>query len=201
LGVLSMVLIIITLFYLIIKKKWLLTNEQLKKEISIKTKNINKQTYIDFLTKAKNRKAYSEKIEEHLSLFERYKTPFSLLLLDIDDFKRINDTYGHIVGDTVLVNLVKIVKSTIRKNDFLFRVGGEEFIVIFSNTSLDEAKNVSEYIRNNIEELLSTIKNETITTSIGLCEVAPNENKKTIYERVDKLMYTSKNSGKNRISY
>jgi diguanylate cyclase (GGDEF)-like protein len=201
LGILSFALITGTLFFLTIKRKWLLTNAQLVKEILIKTKNINRQTYVDFLTKAKNRKAYSEKIEEHLSLYKRYKTPFSLLLLDIDDFKRINDTYGHIVGDTVLINLVKIVKSTIRKNDFLFRVGGEEFMVILSNTSLDEAKNVSEHIRKNIEESLSTIKNETITISIGLCEVVNKDDERTIYARVDNLMYASKRSGKNKISY
>ena len=201
LTILSITLVIGILFIIIIKRKWLLTNEQLKKEISIKTKKINRQTYVDFLTKAKNTKAYSEKIEEHLSLYIRYQTPFSLILLDIDDFKRINDNYGHIVGDTVLINLVKIVESTIRKNDFLFRVGGEEFMVIFSNTSLNEAKNVSEHIRKNIEKSLSTIKNEIITISIGLCEVKLEEDKSDIYDRVDKLMYVSKNNGKNRISY
>lgn len=201
LGILIIILIIGTLFFLTIKKRWLLTNEQLEKEIQIKTKNINEQTYIDFLTKTNNRKAYSEKIEEHISLFYRYDTPFSMLLLDIDDFKKVNDTYGHIVGDTVLVNLVNIIKSTIRKNDSLFRVGGEEFIVIFSNTSLSEAKNVSEYIRKNVEISLSTIKNLTITISIGLCEMTLEDTKKSIYDRADKLMYSSKHSGKNKITY
>jgi len=189
------------MFYFIITRKWLITKEQLKREILVKTNKLNKQTYTDYLTKAKNKKAYAEKIEEHLSLYKRYKTTFSMILFDIDNFKYINDTYGHTLGDTILKDLVKIVKKTIRQNDHLFRVGGEEFVIIFANTKLDEAKIVSEHIRKNIEENLSNLKNETITVSIGLCEVADDDNDNAIYTRADKLMYKSKENGKNKITY
>lgn len=190
-----------SIFYIIIAKKLLLTKKQLNHEIAIKTEKLSKQTYLDFLTQAKNKKAYSEKIQEHLALFQRYNTPFSMILFDIDDFKHINDTYGHTLGDKVLIDLVKIVNSTIRQNDFLFRVGGEEFVIIFANTTLDNGKIVSEHIRKNIEENLSDLKNETITVSIGLCEVSKDDDKSSIYTKADKLMYRSKQTGKNRVSF
>ena len=199
-SIIVLLLMFTSIFYFIITKRWLITKNQLNYEILKKTNKLKKQTNTDFLTKAKNKKAYSERIEEQLSLYTRYNTPFSMILFDIDNFKYINDTYGHTLGDTILKNLVKIVKSTIRKNDHLFRVGGEEFVIIFANTKIDEAKIVSEHLRKNIEEDLSNLKHETITISIGLCEVMPNDNDNLIYTRADKLMYKSKRNGKNIIT-
>jgi len=200
-AIIILLIIFILIFYFIITKRWLITKNQLKREILVKTNKLNKQTYVDFLTKAKNKRAYSEKITEQLSLYTRYNTTFSMILFDIDNFKHINDTYGHTLGDTILKSLVKIVKSTIRKNDHLFRVGGEEFVIIFANTKIEEAKIVSEHLRKNIEDNLSNLKNETITISIGLCEVKPKDNDNSIYTRADKLMYESKRNGKNTITY
>jgi len=199
-SIIILIIMFTSIFYFIITKRWLITKNQLQREISVKTKKLNKQTNTDFLTKARNKKAFSERIEEQLSLYKRYNTPFSLILFDIDDFKHINDTYGHTLGDTVLVNLVKIVKSKIRKNDHLYRVGGEEFVIIFENTEINEAKVVSEHLREDIEKNLSNLKSEVITISIGLCQVNHSDTKDTIYTRADKLMYISKKSGKNTIS-
>lgn len=200
-GVLLLMGFISLVFYFSIKRKWLMTKKILESEISSKTSKLEKQTYIDFLTNAKNRKAYKEKMEELLSLFKRYQTPFSIAIFDIDDFKYINDNYGHRVGDNVLIDIVKLVQSDIRENDFLYRIGGEEFTILFPQTSLENAKIVVLKIRESIEKNLNTVADKTITASFGLVEVMPDENEDHLYKRVDKLLYESKENGKNRVSY
>jgi len=123
-----------------------------------------------------------------------------MMILDIDDFKKINDSYGHKIGDNVLIEVSKLIENNIRENDHLFRIGGEEFVIIFSQTILENAKIVSEKIRAIIESDLNTIKNQKITVSIGLSEVTLEDNEDTIFKRVDTLMYKSKNNGKNKVS-
>lgn len=169
---------------------------KLKDEIQINKDLI----YIDTLTNIRNRKAYNEKIKEDLSLFKRYSTPFCMIIMDIDNFKSINDLHGHKIGDKVLIELSELIQSNIRNNDYLFRVGGEEFVIIFSQTSLDKAKVVSEKVRDIIENSLVTIVNQKITVSIGLSEVKSEDSEDTIFKRVDNLMYKSKNSGKNKVT-
>lgn len=154
---------------------------------------------IDFLTKAKNRKAYHENVLELLSLYKRYQIPFSIMLFDIDNFKEVNDTYGHSVGDDVLKDITRLVKSEIRESDFLYRIGGEEFVVLFPQTSLQSAKKVAEKIRKIIQNNLNTIENRTITVSIGVCEVEADDIGDSLYKKVDQLLYKSKKSGKNRV--
>ena len=154
---------------------------------------------IDELTNIDNRKSYNNRIKELLALYKRYKTPFTILMYDIDDFKYINDTYGHSVGDKVLMDMSKKVKKSIRKNDYLFRVGGEEFVILLSDNNLEKSKSVAEKIRQDVESLV-TIKNEVITISIGLTEVNKNDTEFSIYNRVDSLLYFSKKNGKNKVS-
>jgi len=154
---------------------------------------------IDFLTKAKNRKAYHENVLKLISLYKRYQIPFSIMLFDIDNFKEVNDTYGHSVGDDVLKDITRLVKSEIRESDFLYRVGGEEFVVLFPQTSLQSAKKVAEKIRKIIQNNLNTIENRTITVSIGVCEVEANDTGDFLYKKVDQLLYKAKKSGKNRV--
>lgn len=156
-------------------------------------------TITDELTKIYNRKFYNEKVSELLSLYKRYNTPFSVIMYDIDDFKHINDTYGHTVGDKVLIEMSELVQSLIRDTDYLFRIGGEEFIILISETSLEEAKLVAEKIRKNVSKL-NTIKDETITISLGLTEVKPNDTEDLLFQKVDGLLYNSKKNGKNRVS-
>ncbi|WP_368031267.1 ABC transporter substrate-binding protein, partial [Arcobacter sp. s6] len=91
-------------------------------------KKLKEQAYYDELTKIFNRKAYNEKIQEKFDLYDRYKTDFTIAMYDLDNFKNINDTYGHEIGDNVLIETTNEVKSIIRKTDFLFRIGGEEFV-------------------------------------------------------------------------
>jgi diguanylate cyclase (GGDEF)-like protein len=161
--------------------------------------NIN-LTNTDNLTKVKNVKAYKERIDELLSLFERYNTPFSMMLFDIDNFKIINDTYGHRAGDAVLIEMSSLIQKNIRLTDTLFRVGGEEFVILCPNTTLYEAIDVAEKVRKVVESDLHTITNQRITISIGVSEVKISDAEDTLYRRVDGLMYRSKQNGKNRVT-
>lgn len=123
------------------------------------------------------------------------------MIFDIDDFKSINDTFGHIVGDKVLIELTKIVSGHIRADDYFFRVGGEEFIILLHTTTLEEAVEVAEKIREIIEKELTFLGNRKITVSIGVTEVSKDEKEESIYKRADNLLYRAKNSGKNRVCF
>jgi diguanylate cyclase (GGDEF)-like protein len=169
--------------------------EELNKQIEVN----KKLSYVDALTQLKNRKAYDEKIEESVSLHKRYKTTFSVAILDIDNFKNVNDTCGHSVGDIVLKDIAKTLQASTRTCDMLFRIGGEEFVVIFPITSLSAAKIAAEKIRENVDKKLS-VENINITVSIGLSEVCAGDCKDSIFKRIDKFLYNSKKTGKNKIT-
>lgn len=155
----------------------------------------------DNLTQIKNVKAYREKIYEMFALFKRYHTPFCILMLDIDNFKRINDTYGHRVGDIVLIELAALLERQTRDVDNVFRVGGEEFVIILPNTKIDNANEAAEKIRACVESDLNVISNQIITISIGVSEVYNTDTEDTLYRRADSLLYQSKQNGKNTVSY
>ncbi|WP_455755685.1 diguanylate cyclase [Sulfurimonas sp.] len=176
--------------------------EEIKHQYALldeKYKIIETMSITDVLTKTYNREFYNEKISELISLHKRYKTPFSIIMYDIDNFKHINDTYGHIMGDKVLKEMSKLIKTLLRSSDYLFRVGGEEFIVLLSETTMEESKSVAEKIRKNVSEL-NTLNTQQITISLGLTEIQPTDTEKSLYKRVDNLMYDSKNNGKNRVT-
>jgi diguanylate cyclase (GGDEF)-like protein/PAS domain S-box-containing protein len=160
---------------------------------------LKEQAYRDELTNVFNRKSFNERIKERFDLYQRYNSIFCIAMYDIDNFKNINDTYGHDIGDKVLKEMTDEVKLHIRKTDLLFRVGGEEFIIIFPKTLIDEAFEVVEKIRVNVSRM-KIIENEKITVSIGLSEVKEEDDVDSIYEKIDKLMYVSKNNGKNQTS-
>lgn len=169
-------------------------------EIYLIQKEIKAKTYRDELTGINNRKSYNKRLDEMLSIYKRYNTIFSMLLFDIDDFKSINDTYGHTVGDEVLVTISQLIKDLIRESDYIFRVGGEEFILLFPHTTLSQAKVIAEKIRESVWRNLTVIEGRKITISIGLSQVEKHDDADTLFKRVDDLMYHSKNSGKNRVS-
>ncbi len=158
---------------------------------------LKEQAYYDDLTKIFNRKAYNERIQEKFDMFNRYQIYFCIATYDIDDFKHINDTYGHDMGDKVLIEITNEIRNSIRKTDLLFRIGGEEFMIIFSKTLMQEAYKVVEKTRVDISNM-SIIENEKITISIGITEVKKDDTPNLIYERADKLMYKSKKNGKNQ---
>ncbi len=170
-------------------------------ELHLSQKKIKEQSYIDELTKLHNRKSYNEHIEELVSLKKRYGTPFSMVMYDIDNFKAVNDTYGHKVGDIVLTKMSELITSLLRESDYIFRIGGEEFIILLTETNLENAVAVATKVCKSVEKNLIYITNNPITISMGVSEVNESDSEDTIFKRVDELLYKSKNSGKNKVSY
>lgn len=162
-------------------------------------KKLEEQTIKDELTKTYNRKYFNEKLKEQFDLYKRYKVNFCIALFDIDDFKKVNDTYGHKVGDEVLIKISKIINKNIRVTDILFRIGGEEFVIIYRKIQLEDALKSAEKIKDLIQNE-EIIKNHPITISIGLTQIKENDNDDTLFKRSDNLMYASKKNGKNRIT-
>lgn len=154
----------------------------------------------DALTQAKNRLSYKETIEKQINYFNQTQIPFSILLFDIDDFKLVNDTYSHRVGDIVLVELSSLIQQNIRNTDSLFRMGGEEFVVLFPNTSLRSTVEIAEKLRALVEKNLNTLNEKAITISIGITQIHKSDTEDSLYRRVDKLLYVSKRTGKNKVS-
>ena len=152
----------------------------------------------DYLTKLYNRRKVHEIIETEIVRSRRYNSPFAVLLLDIDDFKKINDTFGHNAGDKVLVKFSSIIGQTIRESDISGRWGGEEFLVICPETTIDGAISLAEKLRENIDNNKLKIA-DNITASIGVAGIQHGDNVKSLIHRADKALYSAKKSGKNRV--
>lgn len=167
-------------------------------------KNIEKLQYnnsYDFLTKIFNRKTYLELTEEIFELSKRQNEPFSILLIDIDHFKRINDTYGHLIGDEVLKSVSSNISKLLRKSDILGRYGGEEFIVTLPNTKLDNAKTIAEKINKYIYDnhYVNETYNFQLSVSVGIAQIKKETNLTDLIHKADEALYKAKNSGRNRV--
>ncbi len=153
----------------------------------------------DALTGVYNRYKINLKLEEEYKRAKRYKEIFSLVMFDIDHFKKVNDTFGHDAGDYVLQELCRIIMQNIRDTDSFGRWGGEEFMLLAPNTSKDEAFALADKIRTSVEEHPFEIV-QKITISIGVSEFQENDTVTTILKRVDEALYISKGSGRNKVS-
>ncbi len=160
-------------------------------------KGLEIETITDKLTGLYNRLYFNEIYNYFIEKYTRDKKSFSMLIIDIDNFKKINDTYGHTTGDEVLSQIGKIIKETVRKTDFAFRYGGEEFVVIFPETELDEAYKVAERILTNVPQKIK-VNLEPVTISGGIGEYK-GENPKEFFEKIDEGLYLAKTTGKNKI--
>lgn len=168
--------------------------------LELANQQLKEQTLLDELTNIKNRKAYNLKIKDLLAVFERYQRPFSIISIDIDNFKRINDNFGHDIGDKVLQDFCGLVEGHIRKTDHLFRIGGEEFVILSESETKADAIQLAEKLRHNVANL--TLPAEiNITISLGVCEVRSQDNADSIAKRVDTLLYQAKSNGKNIVKY
>ena len=167
-----------------------------------KNQELTRKAYRDQLTGAYNRHAFAKIAKKQGILAHQLREPLSLLVLDIDYFKQINDSYGHSVGDLVLQECVSLIKKSLRKTSFLVRIGGEEFCTLLPNTEKSEALIIAERIRTAIEEHKFTYKDDVlkITISIGVAEFDLNEQtiKKTL-EKADSALYHAKVNGRNKV--
>jgi diguanylate cyclase (GGDEF)-like protein/hemerythrin-like metal-binding protein len=151
----------------------------------------------DRLTGAWNRRRFEEAAVVEMALVHRRKSPVSLLMLDLDHFKRINDTHGHGTGDDVLKGAVQVIRNALRATDTLTRWGGEEFIVLAPATSLDGARNLAERIRVDLEAAHFPIAG-AITLSAGVAEHVEGETLEAWVDRADQALYLAKTQGRNR---
>ncbi len=159
---------------------------------------LKKQASTDTLTGCYNRLALKQVLTLVANMKARYGQPTSLIMMDIDNFKTVNDTYGHSVGDLTLVEISKLIQSRLRNTDILVRYGGEEFLAILPNTKLDEAETLAVSINLLIKEYtFPTIS--TLTLSMGVSELEPDENPDQCIDRSDALLYDAKRAGRNRV--
>ncbi len=154
---------------------------------------------VDSLTGLFLKKFIILKLEEHLKLLNRKNVPFSVAMMDIDHFKRINDTYGHVKGDEVLKKIGEIIKSSLREIDIPSRYGGEEFLIIFPGTKLQEAVVAVERILNNVRNYnWKKVGVSKVTMSAGIAEAVKSKTVTEIIEMADSALYKAKNSGRDR---
>lgn len=161
----------------------------------------NQLSFFDFLTESYNKNIFPVIFQKEIKRAERYGQPLTISIIDIDNFKKINDTYGHLIGDEVLRELSKLIKRNIRYSDYLFRFGGEEFILLLPHTDIDGAILTLEKIRKKVEESVFTDKQIRLTISCGISKVKHLENPFLDLEEADRLLYISKSSGKNRCTF
>lgn len=189
-------------------------NQQLKgmvrqiKELQNETKNYqttlkkqNKQLHIDFLTQIPNRAAWSERLQIEFTRYQRYQNPLNIAVIDIDKFKSINDTFGHLAGDKVLNVIAQTLQKSIRNADFIARYGGEEFALLLPDITPEQAKMALEKLCKSIKVIPFKFKKENIciTISIGCTALTPEDDIETAFERADQGLYTAKNSGRNQV--
>ncbi len=169
------------------------------------TEKLAYQAHVDFLTGAYSRGYFYELANLELSRAQRYGQTFSLMILDIDFFKKINDQYGHDAGDKALQRVVGIIKDILRDLDVVGRLGGEEFVVLLPQANLENAALVAERIRKQVSSEPiwgSHDKMFKMTVSIGLAQLGHElSNIDSIVKAADTALYEAKNSGRNRVSY
>ncbi|MFW5426965.1 MAG: GGDEF domain-containing protein [Methylophagaceae bacterium] len=154
----------------------------------------------DALTGIWNRQALDEDIEKEFIRWQRYQKPLSLVMWDIDFFKRVNDTYGHAAGDKVLKTIARLFKQETRDADFIARFGGEEFVGIFPETRLEDALSLANKIREKIQNSKFHYEHKPvpITASAGLASFKPNDTIEDVFKRADAALYRAKEGGRNR---
>jgi len=152
----------------------------------------------DPLTGAGNRRAFVDRLRDVIARFERSGMPSSLVLIDIDHFKSINDTHGHSAGDEVLCRVSTLIDARIRDVDRLYRIGGEEFVVVLEGEHLESAYDLAEDLRERMDgkELLPGV---SVTLSMGVAQIRERESDDRWIRRADKAMYEAKRSGRNRV--
>lgn len=157
---------------------------------------LEKYATYDGLTSVYNRRVITELLKAEISKFHRNETPVSVGLVDIDHFKFFNDNYGHAMGDRVIKSVVQTIVENLRQEDIVGRWGGEEFLIVWTGTTLDAATSVANRIKNKISSLKIDGKLE-VTVSIGVAEVYEIDDIDSLVERADKNLYVAKDSGRN----
>lgn len=153
----------------------------------------------DALTKLNNRAAFDIAITQEMEMAKRHQQPLSLLILDIDKFKNVNDSYGHLAGDFILQQCARTIIDCTRNSDIVFRYGGEEFTMLLRQTKIASAQIIADRTRKTIEQLRPKYDDNIIifTVSIGIAQLLTSESIKEFIERTDRALYEAKENGRN----
>jgi diguanylate cyclase (GGDEF)-like protein len=157
----------------------------------------------DSLTLLYNRRYFEMRLDNEFKRSKRYGTAVTIMLIDIDHFKQVNDTYGHTAGDRVLTAVAACISNSLRETEIIARYGGEEFIVILPHTRLPESWIAAERVRKAVENHQTPFQSEgaiRVTVSIGMAQItAEDENKEAFTRRADGALYRAKQTGRNRV--
>jgi diguanylate cyclase (GGDEF)-like protein len=176
-------------------------NAHLRRQLNVQKRKVNRLQALsltDELTGLPNRREFNETLARMVAARQRYNHIFSVAMIDIDLFKRINDTLGHQVGDRVLKQLAEILRKAVRKNDLVARWGGEEFSLILDATDLKNARIPLERIRRMVEEADFGIDRK-VTISIGFASPSDSQTAEQLMAAADRALYKAKGSGRNRV--
>ena len=172
---------------------------RLTQELEAERHSYQRLAHVDKLTGMPNRRSYDERLETEISIADRNGQPLSLLLVDVDHFKLINDVCGHKVGDEVLAFAGKLLRDVTRRGDWAFRHGGEEFAVLARDTNLRGAMILAERIRSTFETTSTQTSAGRRTCSIGIASYPAEPNAEDLFARADARLYLAKEAGRNRI--
>lgn len=176
------------------------SNQRLEAEVKKRTAQLEKIATTDELTGLYNRREIMRILDIEISRVSRQQTPLSIMMLDLDHFKAINDQYGHQTGDVTLQNAAASISQGIRKTDAIGRIGGEEFLIIMPDTTIESAYDHADRIRQTLAEQKSTdTAKQFCTTSIGVAQFLQDDTLKSFIQRADETLYRAKAEGRNRV--
>lgn len=176
-------------------------NNLMSLRLSEQNEELHEHAHVDGLTGVHNRRYIVNQFEKMYSKATRFHSACSILLIDIDYFKKVNDTHGHLVGDEVLVDVAQLLERTLRDYDLIGRYGGEEFLVLLPMTSLKEAQVLAERLREEVEssEEIKLKQGFGVTVSIGVAQISEHDSQKQLLQRTDEALYRAKAIGRNRV--
>jgi diguanylate cyclase len=175
--------------------------EQRIQELEVQVSKLGDLTRADPLTGILNRRGMDDAFQKSISLAARQKLPLCVALLDIDNFKKLNDTYGHKAGDQALTLVATTISSSLRASDSVARIGGEEFAILMPATPLDAAADVVRRLQRNLTNAIFLYENQQlfVTFSAGVVLWIDGEQPNAVLERADRALYRAKRAGKNRV--
>ena len=173
--------------------------EERTSELKEANRTISHQAATDYLTELYNRRYFSECLTAALSAARRHTYPLAMIMIDLDNFKRVNDTHGHSAGDLVLKTFAGLLRDMIRTEDVAARWGGEEFIILLSHTVSDAAAALAERIRSAFEQQSDSSSRFFLSASFGVVQLQENDDADTLIRRADTALYQAKHEGRNRV--